>query len=260
MADGDIRDDRGTRFFQVSAIIMALVLVAGFSVQVAMGRSTFAAPWVVHAHALIFFGWTALYLVQATLAGNSAAISLHRRLGWLALLWVPAMVAAGIAVTVLMVRRGHAPFFFTPLYFLIMNPLTVLTFAGLTGAAIVMRRRTQWHRRLMFCGMTILLGPGFGRLLPMPFLIPLAGWAAFAAIILFPIAGIVRDLRADRRVHPAWWWGVGTIVAMQVGIDLIVMSPIGDAIYAGVTAGSPGAALSPAAYPPPPSGPMITGR
>ena len=30
-----------------------------------------------------------------------------------------------------------------------------------------MRRRTDWHRRLMFCGMAILTGPGLGRLLPM---------------------------------------------------------------------------------------------
>ncbi|WP_240653132.1 hypothetical protein [Sphingomonas crocodyli] len=256
----DFQDDSSARFFRISAIVMAGIIVLGFSMQWALGRSTFMAPWTVHAHALIFFGWTALYVTQSFLAGHPTAIALHRRLGWIALIWVPLMVAAGIAVTIMMVQRGHAPFFFTPLYFLIMNPMTILAFAGLTGAAIVMRRRTQWHRRLMFCGMTILLGPAFGRLLPMPFLIPAAGWAVFAAIIIFPLIGIRRDLRVDGRVHPGWWWGAGTIVAMQIAIDLIVLSPAGPAFYRVVTAGTPGGVLPPSAYPPPPMGPIVTGR
>ncbi|PZU08814.1 MAG: hypothetical protein DI605_11490 [Sphingomonas sp.] len=233
---------------------MTAVLVLGFSVQFAFGRSSFASPLRVHLHALIFFGWTMLYLLQNILVGTGYR-DIHRKLGWLSVAWMPAMIVMGSWVTVVLVRAGHVPFFFQPLYFLIMDPMTVLVFAGLTAGAIALRRKTQWHRRLAFCGMTILLGPGVGRLLPMPLLIPYAGWGVFAVIILFPLAGMIRDLRAAGRVHPAWWWGAGTIVAMQVAIDLIAFSPPGLAIYGFVTAGSPGADIAPLAFPPFPGAP-----
>lgn len=242
------------RFFVISAIIMTLVLVGGFSTQLAMGRSSFGAPLRVHLHAVTFFSWTMLYLAQNLLVGRGYR-GIHKRLGWLAAALIPMMIVMGTWVTVALIRVGHAPFFFQPLYFLVMDPVTVLVFAGLAATAIAMRGRTQWHRRLMFCGMAILLGPGFGRLLPMPLMIPYAGWGVFAAIILFPLAGMIRDLRATGKVHPAWWWGTGAIVAMQVSIDLITFSPLGLAIYDGVTTGSPGAAVAPLAFPPFPGAP-----
>ena len=241
---------REDRFFFRAALVMAAVIVAGFSIQLAMGRSSFGAPLRVHVHALLFFGWVVLYVIQNGLAANRSTWPLHRTLGWLSLAWVPAMMVVGTFVTVTMVQLGHTPFFFQPAYFLVMNPLTVCTFAGLTAAAIVLRRRTQWHRRLMFCGMTILLGPAVGRLIPMPLLIPYGGWAVFATILLFPMAGIVRDLRASGRVHPAWWWGIGTITVMQAAIDLVTFSPLGVAFYTAVTRGTPGADIAPLAFPP----------
>jgi hypothetical protein len=230
---------------------MALVLVAGFSIQLAMGRSTFASPVSVHLHALIFFGWTVLYVLQNGLIATGS-VALHKRLGWLATIWVPAMVVMGIYVTVSMVQRGAVPFIFQPLYFLVMNPLTILTFAALAAAAIVRRRQTQWHRRLMFCGMATLTGPGFGRLLPMPLLIPWAAWAVFAAVMLFPIAGAIRDLKRTGNVHPAWWWGMGSIVTAQIAMDLIANSGTGISLYQWTTEGTPGAQVNPLAYPPAP--------
>lgn len=243
----------GERFFLITAILMALVLVCGFSLQLATGRSSFASPLPVHMHALLFFGWTTLYVLQNALAATGS-LATHRRLGWLATIWIPCMVAAGLVVTVAMVRRGGTPFFFEPLYFLIMDSLALLSFAGLAAAAIVIRRRTEWHRRLMLCGMAMLTGPGFGRLLPMPFLIPFAGETVFAALILFPLAGVIRDLRRSGEVHPAWWWGIGVMIGAQASIDLISHSPIGTAVYEVVTRGSPGATIAPMAYPPFPGG------
>jgi hypothetical protein len=242
---------RDEPFFMTAAILMALVLAAGFSLHLAMGRSSFGAPWPVHLHALLFFGWTGLYLVQNALVATGN-VAVHRRLGWIAVVMIPAMVAMGSWLTIMMVRRAATPFFFEPAYFLVMNPLDVGTFAGLAVAAIMMRRRTAWHRRLMFCSMAMLLGPGFGRLLPKPLFIPWAPWVIFGAVMLFPIAGVVRDKRRSGAVHPAWWWGIGAMLLAQVSISLISHSAIGLAVYRAVTDGTPGAALAPLAYPPPP--------
>src|SRR5688500_3900232 len=149
------------RFFLTSAIVMAILIVAAFSIQLAMGRSSFASPVRVHVHAVLFMGWVAIYLTQNILVATGR-IHLHRKLGWLAAVWMVPMVVSGFVVTVAMVRAGTVPFFFQPLQFLVFDPVAVLTFGGLTAAAIVMRRRTEWHRRLHFCGMTILLVPAFG--------------------------------------------------------------------------------------------------
>lgn len=48
------------RFFLFMAVVMAAVTVAGFGLNLAMGRSTFAVPAMYHVHAVIFMGWLAL--------------------------------------------------------------------------------------------------------------------------------------------------------------------------------------------------------
>ena len=253
---GIVRDDR---FFMVSALVMTALMVAGFSFQLAMGRSTFAAPPLVHAHAVVFFGWVFIYLTQNLLVARGA-MPLHRRLGWIGAFWVVPMLVLGFAVTIAMVRRGHAPFFFRPLHFLVFDPMTLLAFAGLTASAIALRRRTMWHRRLHFCGMALLLAPAFGRLLPLPLLQPFAWEATFAACLLFPLSGIAVDLRRSGQVHPAWWWGVGAMAACFVLTELVTYTPIGLVLYDWAVAGSPGATVPPLDFGSPPPGPLMTGR
>lgn len=255
MADGvpapATRDDG---FFLGGAIAMTLVIVGGFSTQLAMGRSSFGAPLLVHAHAVVFMGWVAIYLLQNALVATNR-VALHRKLGWLAAAWMVPMLVLGCAVTVAMIRRGGAPFFFKPLQFLVFDPVSLFAFAGLTAAAIVLRRETDWHRRLHFCAMAILLGPGFGRLLPMPLLAPWAWEATMAACLIFPLVGMAMDVRRSGRVHPAWGWGVAAILVSVVLVEAVTYSPVGAALYQAVAAGSPGAAVPPLDFPPPPGPP-----
>ena len=247
------------RFFLRASFAMALVIAAGFSLQLATGRSSFSSPPLVHAHAIVFMGWVTLYVLQNAFVATGN-IALHRKLGWIGSFWVVAMVVLGCLVTVAMARRGQVPFFFRPLHFLVFDPMTVFAFAGLTYAAIALRRRTDWHRRLHFCGMSLLLGPGFGRLLPMPLLQPWAFEATFAALMLFPLAGVIADLRRNGRVHPAWRWGIGVMLGALLLTEAITYSPVGTALYRAVVAGSPGAAVPPLDFAAPPAGPQITGR
>lgn len=238
-------------FFFKTAIAMAAVLVAGFSVNLLAGRSSFALPRIFHLHAFVFFGWTTLYVLQTGLAGRGS-LALHRRLGWLAVAWIPAMVVLGCTITLHSLRTTGGPFFFDQTTFLIGNPLGIVTFAGLATAAIVLRRRTDWHRRLMFCAMASLTGPGFGRLLPMPFMIP---WSWFVASLvmpmIFPLIGIVADRRRGGSVHPAWWWGAGVFLASFLLGEAIAHSPLGAAMTHAVVDGTPGAARPLRAFLPP---------
>ncbi len=242
---------RDEDFFLRSAIVMAVLIAVGFTLQLALGRSSFDSPPLVHAHAIVFMGWVAIYVLQNLFAATGNA-TLHRRLGWLAVGWIAAMLVLGCLVTAAMVRRGGTPFFFRPLQFLVFDPASLITFAGLTGAGIALRRRTEWHRRLHFCAMSLLLGPAFGRLLPMPMLIPWAWEATLAASAAFPLVGIWRDTRRDGRAHPAWGWGLAAMAGCLIVTEAITYSPVGSAIYRAVNQGSPGASIPPLAFPTPP--------
>jgi hypothetical protein len=246
-------------FFLRAAFAMALVIVAGFSLQLAMGRSSFSSPLLVHAHAVLFMGWVAIYVLQNVFAATGR-MALHRPLGWIAAVWILPMLVLGCVVTVAMARRGQVPFFFRPLHFLVFDPMSLFTFAALTVAAILLRRKTDWHRRLHFCGMAMLLGPGFGRLLPLPLLQPWAWESTFAASMLFPLAGMLADRRRDGRVHPAWGWGIGAMIGALLATEALTYGPLGDSLYRVAVAGSPGAEVAPLDFAEPPAGPQITGR
>lgn len=250
---------RHESFFLRGAFVMAFFIAAGFSLQLAMGRSSFASPPLVHAHAIVFMGWVVLYLLQNVFVATGRT-ALHRQLGWLSTGWVAAMLVLGCAVTVAMIRRGHVPFFFKPLQFLVFDPVSLFTFAGLTAAAIVLRRQTDWHRRLHFTAMALLLGPAFGRLLPMPLLAPWAWEITLLVTMIFPAVGALRDLRRTGRVHKAWVWGLAAMVGCLVVTEAITYSPAGAALYRVVSAGSPGAAVAPLDFPPPPGPPPSATR
>ena len=230
----------GTRFYTIMAFVMALVIVAGFSLNLAMGRSSFALPAAFHVHGMIFMGWLGLYLAQSvTIASGNRA--LHRQLGKLAYILIPAMVAAGVMIIVVSIRGTGGPFFFAQNEFFISNLAGLLVFGGLAWWALRVRRHTGWHRRLMLVAMSALTGPGLGRLLPMPLLIPYAWPIAVGASFVFGAVAMLVDWRTNGRVHPAYWWGMGINVGGFLASMALAYSPIGYAITEAVIAGTPGA-------------------
>ena len=247
------------RFFLRAAIVMTVTIVSGFAFAYLQGRSTFEAPLRVHLHAWVFMGWVGIYLLQNIFVATGK-MHLHRRLGWIAAAWLVPMIVMGFIVTVTMVRQAHVPFVFRPLQFLIFDPVTVLGFASLTVAAILMRRRTEWHRRLHFCGMSLLLMPAIARLIPLPLLVPWGYECAFALSLVFPLVGVAADIRRSGRVHPAWEWGIAAMIGTLVLVEGLTYSPVGTSVYNAVTVGYPGSSVAPLAFQPPPPGPLITGR
>lgn len=106
----------------------------------------------------------------------------------------------------------------------------------------------------------MLLAPALGRLLPMPLLQPLAWESAVAASMLFPIIAALSDRRRQGYVHPAWIWGISATLVSFALIEALTYSPLALTIYEAVTNGTPGAAVRPLDFAPPPEGPLMTGR
>lgn len=244
--------DRGeARFFFTMASVMAATIVAGFSFNIAMGRSTFGAPLLVHVHAWVMMGFVGLYLTQNALifSGN---VALHRRLGWLSVIWIPAIAIMGVVITRYSMQATGGPPFFDQNQFLFSNPLHLLGFAGLASWAVTIRKNTGWHRRLMCCAFAVLTGPGVGRLMPNPFLIPYAWYvSALLPMVLFASVGILADKRRYGAVHPAWLWGIGTVLGIQVVADLVAYSDWGIVFTEQFLAGTPGGERQMEAFFPP---------
>ena len=149
-----------------------------------------------------------------------------------------------------MVRRGYVPFFFRPLQFLVFDPVTVITFAGLTVAAVrATASAPNGTAAFILAGCPCCLDPAFGRLLPLPLLQPLAWEATFVVTLLFPLAGMWADIRRRGHVHPAWHWGVATMIGALVGDRGDHLQPGRHvALSAGCEGNSPGASIDPPGF------------
>lgn len=243
--------DRGeVRFFFSMACVTAAIIVAGFTFNIITGRSSFGAPWLVHFHAWVMMGWVGLYLAQNTLVFTDN-VALHRRLGWVSVVWLPMILIMGVLITLYALRDHGGPPFFDQNQFLFSNPLQLFGAVALAASAVVLRRNTAWHRRLMFCGFAMLIGPGVGRLLPSPLLIPNA-WYIDAVVppILLALIGMVADRRRYGRAHPAWLVGIASVIALQIVADAIAYSDWGIAATQQLLAGTPGAGRTMAAFMP----------
>ena len=239
--------DRGggdERFFLTASAVMVAVIVAGFVTLFLRGISTFAAPWPVHLHAIAFMGWVGFFMLQVWLA-CTGRVALHRRLGWIGATLVPILLVVGAAVLFRMMRNAAVPPFWTYAYFLTMNMVSLIAFAVLTAAAIRRRQDTRWHRRLMFCGMAALVITPVNRLLPDAVLAQYMSLVSAALILLFPLAGMAADWRRERRVHAAWWWGLGVLVVAGLTTEVVGRAPLAGSIVRVITAGSPGASVNP---------------
>ena len=89
-----------------------------------------------------------------------------------------------------------------------------MTFTLLFGAAIALRKRSPWHKRLMLVATIAILTPAFAR---WPVIGSGGPLAFFAAVDILIIAAMLFDARRIRRVHPAFSTGLAVVVVSQVG-------------------------------------------
>ncbi len=227
------REDQ--RFFTRMAIAVSALTIFGFAQFAARGIPDYAnAPLHIHLHAAIYLGWLILFTTQNVLAGNGN-LALHRRLGKLGGLFIVAMIVIGSYAGLQSIVRDHVPPHYTPAYFLPLVQVALVCFGGLAIAGLAMRRKTQWHRRLLLMATIVVADPGLDRILPGPILGgPVSQWCIMA--IQLALAGLVliHDRKTFGRVHPATWWGIGVIVAGHVATDALARLPAVQAIAEGL--------------------------
>ncbi len=220
----------GRPFYLGMSLLMAAVFVGGFATTV---PDDFAPapglPLLLHVHGAVFTLWVLLFVAQPAFIARGS-VALHRRIGGFGAVLAVAMVVMGLAATYYSVHYNRVPAFFPRNIFVVMNGFGILVFGGLVAAGIVNRHRAEWHKRLMMCATISILGPGLGRLLPMTSLGSAAPLVLFGVIALFAFAGPVADLIVRRRIHPAYYWGVSTIIVSELAFAPLAFSPLGAAL------------------------------
>ena len=212
---------RDRRFFTGMAVAAMLVVFAGFApsyyLKVVLGRPSVSGMQtlspLLHLHGLVFTAWIVLFLVQTRLIA-ARRVGLHRRLGVAGMVVAAAMVALGSAAAIDSARRGASPPGGPPpLVFMIIPLADMVIFSALVGAGIWFRRRADIHKRLMLTSTISILTPAIARL---PGVLVLGPLAFFALTDLFVVICLVYDRVTRGRVHPAFWWGGGLLLASQV--------------------------------------------
>lgn len=214
--------DRARNFYLVFALMAVAAVGIGFSTTyfIPGPRGGLNIPWIVHVHGWLAMSWVLLLVAQVWLV-RSGQSRLHRRIGQAALPLAFAIWASGIATGIWATRRdlpqmGYAAYANTS-----GTAISLTVFLLLVISAVAMRRRPDWHKRLVLLATVVVLWPAFFRFrhilpeMPRPDIL-LALLLANTPILI----AAIRDKRRFGFVHPAWKW-VGSALFVEQTLEFL---------------------------------------
>jgi hypothetical protein len=221
---------RFDRRFYLGAGLVALGLVFwGFAhtyyLKLIFGTPALSAR--LHIHGAVMSSWLVLFVAQACLI-SARRTDLHRRLGIIGVFVATGVVLVGSSATISAAAREvgrHSAEANARVTVLGLELVQMALFAGLVAAAIAMRRRPDYHKRLMLLATACMMPSAFSRIpLDLTFMV-----SNFASILIlfnvFVMVCALIDTVRNRRLHPAFGWG-GVIVIGALNLAyLIAISP-----------------------------------
>lgn len=208
------------RYFSIVAFAVTVTVLAGFIPLYTMRllRHDPNLTLLVHAHGFVMTSWIALFLTQTLLIAKHR-IDLHRQLGMFGVGLATLVMLVGVPTLINAAARKshdvHSPRFLWMLA--AFDGIALVVFAGLVSAAILLRWRGDYHKRLMLLATLSLLGPAFGRLTE--YAMGFRGNGDLAVLLLCVgavLACAVVDTLRSHRLHPAFFWGGASVVGMDV--------------------------------------------
>jgi hypothetical protein len=200
-------------YFFMSLLIAATVLY-GFShtVDENLIHAAPVRPFVLYVHAVIFTGWLAFYILQSVLV-RTRNVQVHRKLGWFGVALGVAIPIVGAGTAVVMGRfnilhqrfPGRDAFLIVPLF-------DVTAFAMCFALAIFWRKKSEFHRRLIFVASCALTAAAFGRF-PHSLVSENMFYGGVDVLILL---GVVRDLIVTKRIHAVYLYALPAFILGQI--------------------------------------------
>jgi hypothetical protein len=229
LADRVVVTTPTNEFYSRMAYACLAVAVAGFAptywIPLFTGR--IALEPILHLHAVVFYGWLTLLIVQSRLAATRR-LTRHREFGVFGAAWATLMCCVGIAAAVNSINQSTAAGFGDRALAFSVVPITgILFFAVLFAIALLKVKQPDVHKRLILIATVSMLNAAVGRL----FLLFLGAPAPAASVAPPPVAvtipaGLIADLLLvpallhDRkhlgRVHRVYWIGGAALLASQL--------------------------------------------
>ena len=209
-------------FFLAFAALAWISIVMGFGPGV-KGQLTGQSPFphlIVHVHAVVFSLWLVLFTAQIWLI-RSRRPDIHRKLGLSAVALVPIMVVLGLATAIISRRVNFEAGNTVMLAFMIVPLTDMVIFPSLAVPALLLRKDSAAHKRLMLMATAALLPASFGRWIG-PWLLAHFGDGFFGLMAqaylgsnAMILAGMVHDRITRGRIHPVYLIALPWILAVE---------------------------------------------
>lgn len=196
------------RYFTILAFLLACFVIGAFTPTFFL-HSRFQRPGptpFIAFHGILMTGWMLLFIVQCALVA-AGRTRWHRQLGYAGVVFAGLLVPIGCMATLASAARevhAHSHFVTFQLNVLGLELGQMSLFGGFVAAGAVLRKRLDWHKRLMLMATLCLLPNAIVRLSLTPVLgflssnlLILHAWVA----VLIVIAAV--DALRTGRLHPA---------------------------------------------------------
>jgi hypothetical protein len=202
-----------SRYFYLSmSLVMSGLVVWGFShtVDQNLFHAKPAKPLLLWMHGAAFSTWMVFFIAQSALV-RVRKVSVHRTLGWFGAGLAALMVGLGFAVAVYMSRwdivvlhQKDVPQFLSIPFF------DMAVFGICIALAILWRKKPDYHRRLVFIATCELMDAAIGR-----FDFWFNHSIFYAGLDLLIVAGMMRDLVVDGRIHKVYLYALPVLIVGQ---------------------------------------------
>ena len=208
------RPGRDRRVYTWVAIFIPIVVLVGFARTYYL-KGLFGTPalpgLLVHLHGIVMTAWVVLFVVQVSLV-EAGRTRLHQRLGVGGAVLAALVIFVGICTAIAAAARAApGP---VPLQFLVIPFGDMLGFAIMLGTALYFRRRMEIHKPLMVLAAFNLVPPAIVRI-PLHFIETGGPLVFFGLTDLCVLACVAFDTARNRRLNPAFAWGMLLFLASQ---------------------------------------------
>jgi hypothetical protein len=208
------------KFFPWLAASFGLLVFAGFSPTFYL-HTLFNRPLpssqLIEFHGALMTGWILLFITQVLLVVTGRQ-RWHRQLGAAGFAYAAFMIPIGCMATLYAARREiHAHSASVPgqLNVLGLELVQMLLFALLILAGFLLRRRSDYHKRLMAMATICILPNALVRLILFFHLSLLGSNIRILTLWTILLIGIVAiDRRQTGRLHPAFAWSASLSITM----------------------------------------------
>jgi hypothetical protein len=199
-------------FYLCMSLVMAALVVWGFShtVNANLIHANPPRPLLLWAHGAAFSTWVLFFILQSSLV-RLRKMSVHRFLGWFGAGLAAVMVVLGVTIAIVMARFDTVVLHQAGEDAFLSIPLTdMIIFGPCIAMAIYWRKRSEFHRRLIFIGTCILMDAAVGRF---------DFWSNhrifYVAVDCLILLGVLRDRVVDGRIHKVYLYVLPSMIVMQ---------------------------------------------